>query len=126
MICAIFPLDKINATFYSNFEEMVRPSLEVMLNDFEDDLPEGYCMEVTVDGDDAVVMMDLLSDEGDFHIPISYNTMKAYCDAYGVDMATPEYVGPYSLEVAREVYGRLGDFMTIIPVAETEEVFCAS
>lgn len=120
MMCAIFSLDRINATFYSNFQEVVSSSqLATMMDDFDNDLPEGYCMEVTVNEDGSVVMMDLLSDEGDFHVPIDYNTMKAYCDAYGVDMATPEYVGPYSLETARKVYDRFeGFFMTIIPLSE--------
>jgi hypothetical protein len=122
MICAILNTDNCEATYYSsNDEEFADPNLAILLNDFDDLLPEGEAVAVTTNEDGDVVLMEYVSSEdwGRCDLPakpMCYNVMKAYCDAYNLGMAIPEYLGPYTLEVARAAFESYGDYMTIIPV----------
>lgn len=135
MMCAIMRTDDLEATLYSSngVEDLIASTpLAILLADFDDVLREGLSMAVTVDVNDDVVMMELLDfNGGAYYKPLPskllcYNTMKAYCDAYGVGMAIPEYVGPYTLEAARLAYEGCGDYMIIMPLMEEDEVCCAS
>jgi uncharacterized protein YuzE len=125
MMCAIFSLDNLSGTYYSSFPEPA-PTLEmeILLNDFEDFLDEGQCAEITLDENGDVVLMEIATE--DARTTLCYNVMKAYCQAWGLGIATPEYLGPYTLEVARKAFEIYGDYMTIIPAIDEGEVLCAS
>lgn len=125
MMCAIFSLDNLSGTYYSSFPEP-SPTLEIeiLLNDFEDFLDEGQCAEITLDENGDVVLMEISCE--DDRRPLCYNVMKAYCQTYGIGLAIPEYLGPYTLEAARRAYEDCGDYMAIIPAMDEGEVLCAS
>lgn len=132
MICAIMSLDNLEATYYSsNFNPDAPALLQVLLNDFDDCLEEGEAVAISLDGNGDVALMELFNvddwpvDDGPpAGNPLCYNVMKAYCQTWGLELAEPEYIGPYTLEVARSAYEVYGDFMTIIPVGDVE-VTCA-
>jgi len=126
MICAIMCLDNLSATFYSYEEDpgTSDAALAILMNDFDDLLPDNVCMAITVNGDGDVVLMERIDEQGS--MPLCYNVMKAYCQTYGVGMALPEYVGPYTLEAAKRAHEDCGDYMTIIPAMEEGEVCCES
>ena len=132
MNCAIMCLDDLSASYWSSYEnECESDKLRILLNDFDDLLPEGEAVVVTLNENEEVVLMEYTTSEmwlnDEFRArAMSYSVMKAYCQAYGLTLATPVYVGPYSLEVAKQAYDRCGDFMSIIPMFGEVEVDCAS
>jgi hypothetical protein len=124
-MCAIFSLDNLSGTYYSSYPfDCPTPELETLLNDFDDFLEEGQCAEITLDENDDVVLMEIATE--DARTTLCYNVMKAYCQTYGLGLAIPEYLGPYTLEVARKAYEVYGDYMAIIPAMDEGEVLCAS
>lgn len=136
MMCAIYCTDNCHATYYSNMLEYAHdasPELQILLADFDNFLDEGQVMAITVGEDGGVILMEFvgLDDWNEYGEPVPpkalcYNVMKAYCNTWGVQIAEPEYLGEYFLEVAREAYKHYGDYMVIMPVMEDDEVFCAS
>lgn len=134
MMCAIFSTQNCSGTYYSSMARCYEnENMKNLLNDFSTVLKDGECVAVTVDSNEDVVLIELLG-EGDWNAygepelgqPLCYNVMKAFCQAYGIGMAIPEYVGPYTLEVARRAYDDCKDYMIIIPVMEEGEVCCVS
>lgn len=131
MIVATIDTADLKATYYSNvLDESAPTALSIMLNDFDDMLPEGQCMAVTVDSRGDVARMEYLWPESRPYVAVEsrrlcWNTMKAFCQAYGLEIVLPEYVGPYTIEAARRVHEDCGDEMEIIPAMEEGEVLCA-
>jgi|GEM_PF-5997275 len=134
MRCAIIATYKLEKTYYSGDNNFClgESNLALMLTDLDKYLPNEIALGATVDSDGNVAIMEFIEFNGGYFdepIPtkvLCYNTMKAYCDAYGVGLAEPEYVGPYSLEVARHASELCGDHLTIIPEDEEVEVYCES
>jgi len=132
MMCAIFSTKDWSGTYYSDLTNTYsNDRMKEFLEDFSEFLKEGECFAVTVTGRGDVALMELIKEEGSGHDlrpsqPLCYNVMKAFCQAYGLEMAIPEYVGPYTLEVARRAYDDCKDYLVIIPVMEEGEVCCVS
>jgi len=122
-VAILFIDTEVDRTYYSSFiQEDCPHNVKVLLNDFDALLPEGECVAITVCAWGEVVLIERVTqnDWNEFgepcpSYPLCYNVMKAYCDAYGIKMILPEYIGPYSLEIAKENCDKLvGDF-AIIP-----------